>query len=357
MKNKKPRSFDNFHFCIDVADFSYYNIALYISFYFGDDGMKNTRFTHRCRGEAWRVCFHILAAMSLVLLMSALLTSCGSAGGRSASDWKGMWYREGDSPFSRCYAEISNVSSEGFDFSLTVYNGNKAGEMVNCHAVFQKKVNEYIQQDTDFDEDNAAFFKENVPEDSGYAAYYFAEDPRSYIEFAFDESDKDKLDISFVTTGNYTEWTAFEGFQENAQITGIFSHKEEYINDSLYEMGVLSRKCDDNLQKMMGDDVYFRLLCCFQIHREERSEPTGSNLPYEYGGTIHMHDGLGGTIHYGSMVNQQYGACIIEYDDGTVSAAVSFENEAPSYYSNNKVYEKEHPYIITMWLEQYAASK
>ena len=298
-----------------------------------------------------------LAAILLLLLSAVLLSACGSAGGRSASDWKGTWYREGDSPFSRCYVEISNVSREGFDFNLTVYNGNKAGEMINCHAVFQKKVNEYIQQDTDFDEDNAAFFKENIPSDAGYAAYYYAEDPRSCIEFAFDESDEDKLDISFITTGDYTEWTAFENFQENAQITGIFSHKEEYINSTLYEMGVLNKKTDDSLQKMMGDDVYFRLLCCFQIHTAERSDATGSNLPYEYGGAIHMHDGVGGTIHYGSMVNQEYAACIIEFDDGSVSAAVSFENDAPSYYSNNWVYEKEHPYPITIWLEQYASSQ
>ena len=257
-----------------------------------------------------------LAAILLLLLSAVLLSACGSAGGRSASDWKGAWYREGDSPF-----------------------------------------NEYIQQDTDFDEDNAAFFKENIPSDAGYAAYYYAEDPRSCIEFAFDESDEDKLDISFITTGDYTEWTAFENFQENAQITGIFSHKEEYINSTLYEMGVLNKKTDDSLQKMMGDDVYFRLLCCFQIHTAERSDATGSNLPYEYGGAIHMHDGVGGTIHYGSMVNQEYAACIIEFDDGSVSAAVSFENDAPSYYSNNWVYEKEHPYPITIWLEQYASSQ
>ena len=189
--------------------------------------------------RAMRNCLRIVVALTLFLTSAALPTSCGKAGGRSASDWKGTWYREGDSPFSRCNCEISNVSSEGFDFTLVVYNGNKAGEMVNCHALFQKKVNEYIAQETDFDDDNAAFFKENVPEDSGYAAYYYAEDPRSYVEFAFDESEKDKLDISFVTTGDYTEWTAFEGFQENAQITGIFSHKEEYINDNLYDMGVL----------------------------------------------------------------------------------------------------------------------
>lgn len=304
-----------------------------------------------------KICSRLLAALMMIAMLPWGLTSCGSAGGRSASDWKGTWYREGDSPFSRCYVEISNVSGEGFDFSLTVYNGNKAGELTACHAVFQKKTNEYIPQDTDFDDDNAAFFKENVSTDGGFAAYYYAEDPRSYIEFCFDETENDKLDISFITTGDYTEWTAFEGFQDNSQITGIYSHKEEYINDSLYEMGVLNKKSDDHLRKLMGSDVYFRLLCCFQIHKAVRSDATGSNLPYEYGGAVHMHDGIGGTIHYGSMVNQEYAACIIEFDDGSVSAAVSFENEAPSYYSDNWVYEKEHPYPITVWLEQYSASK
>ncbi len=309
-----------------------------------------------CNRKIFKVWSCLLAALMLII-MAVGMTSCGSAGGRRASDWSGTWYREGDSPFSRCYVEISNVSGEGFDFSLTVYNGNKAGELKECHALFQKKINDYIPQDTDFDEDNAAFFKETVSDDAGYAAYYYAEDPRSYIEFCFDDTEDDKLDISFITTGNYTEWTAFEGFDENAQITGIFSHDEEYINSSLYEMGVLSKKSDDSLRKLMGEDVYFRLLCCFQIHNAVRSDATGSNLPYEYGGAVHMHDGIGGTIHYGSMVNQQYAACVIEFDDGSISAVVSFENEAPSYYSNNWVYEKENPYPIKIWLEQYSDSR
>ena len=298
----------------------------------------------------------LLLTISLVVAVCAL-ASCGSAGGRKASEWKGMWYREGDSPFSRCYAEIKNVSGEGFDFTLTVYNGNKAGELKDCHAKFQKKTEEYIEQGTDFDEDNEAFFKDNIPEDAGWAAYYYAEDPRSYIEFSFDETETDKLNITFITTGNYVEWTAFEGFQENSQITGIFSRNESYINDSLYEMGILSKKCDDSLRRMMGDDVYFRLCCCFQMHTEVISEPTGSVEQYTYGGSVHSHDGIGGVIHYGSMVNQKYAACVIEFDDGSVSAAVSFENEMPSYYSNNWVYEKDHPYPIIIWLENYASEQ
>ena len=213
-----------------------------------------------------------LAAILLLLLSAVLLSACGSAGGRSASDWKGTWYREGDSPFSRCNCEISNVTSEGFDFTLVVYNGNKAGELSGCHAVFQKKLNEYIPEETDFDEDNAAFFKENIPEEEGYAGYYYAEDPRSYIEFCFDEGEDDKLNISFITTGDFVEWTAFDGFQENSQITGIFSHTESYINDSLSEMGILSEKCDNNLKKMMGSDVYFRL-CCWRAKRSGAGHP------------------------------------------------------------------------------------
>jgi hypothetical protein len=299
----------------------------------------------------------LLAILIILSLIPAGLTSCGKAGGRKASDWKGTWYREGDSPFSRCNCEISNVSSEGFDFTLVVYNGNKAGELKDCHAKFEEKKEEYIPQGTDFDEDNAAFFKENIPEDAGWAAYYFAEDPRSYIEFSFDETETDKLNITFITTGNYVEWTAFEGFQENSQVTGIFSHNESYINDSLYEMGILSKKCDDSLRRMMGDSVYFRLCCCFQIHTEVISEPTGTVEQFTYGGAVHSHDGIGGVIHYGSMVNQKYAACVIEYDDGSVSAAVSFENEMPSYYSNNWVYEKDRPYPIIIWLENYSSEQ
>lgn len=315
--------------------------------------------SERTHENNFRICRHfarLLAVLMIMALFPAGMTSCGKAGGRKASDWKGTWYREGDSPFSRCYCEISNVTGEGFDFTLVVYNGNKAGELSGCHAVFQKKLNEYIPQETDFDEDNAAFFKENIPDEEGYAAYYYAEDPRSYIEFCFDEAEDSKLNISFITTGDFVEWTAFEGFQPNSQITGIYSHKESYINDSLHEMGILSEKCDNNLRKMMGSDVYFRLCCCFQIHREVVSKPTGSNLPYEYEGAVHMHDGIGGVIHYGSMVNQEYAACVIEFDDGSVSAAVSFENDAPSYYSNNWVYENEHPYPIIIWLENYSAT-
>ncbi len=318
--------------------------------------MVRTSRTKRINARICLFCARLLAVLMIGAMLPAVLASCGKAGGRRASDWKGTWYREGDSPFSRCHCEISNVSSGGFDFTLTVYNGNKAGELNNCHAVFQKKVNEYIPEDTDFDSENAAFFKENIPEEEGYAGYYYAEDPRSYIEFCFDASEEDKLNISFITTGDFTEWTAFEGFQENSQITGIFSHKESYINDSLSEMGVLKEKCDNKLRKMMGEDVYFRLCCCFQMHSEEISEPTGSVKQYEYGGGVHSHDGIGGIIHYGSMVNQEYAACVIEFDDGSVSAAVSFEDQAPSYYSNNWVYENDHPYPIIIWLEKYAES-
>lgn len=295
------------------------------------------------------------AAFLLALAMiTAALTACGSAGGRRASDWKGTWYREGDSVFSRCYAEITNVNSKGFDFSMTVYNGNKAGELLDCHATFEERTASYYQQNTDFDESNEAYFNENMSGKDGTAAYYYAEDPRSYIEFRFDENDPSKLNITFCTTGDYVEWTAFEGFEENAQITGIFSHEESYINDSLYEMGILSKKCDDALKKMMGDSVYFRLLCCFQKHTFERSDTTGTNTPYEYGGEVHLHDGIGGTVHYGSMVNQQYAACVIEYDDGSVSAAVSLENGTLAYYSDNWVYEKDQPFPILIWVENYS---
>ena len=84
---------------------------------------------HALRVGRFSRSFARIIAVLMLISLSATVTSCGSAGGRSASDWKGTWYREGDSPFSRCYVEISNVSSEGFDFSLTVYNGNKAGEL------------------------------------------------------------------------------------------------------------------------------------------------------------------------------------------------------------------------------------
>lgn len=265
-----------------------------------------------------------LIVLAAVVCTVILLASCGSAGGRKASDWRGTWYREGDAAFSRCYAEIKNVNKEGFDFSITVYNGNKAGELTNCHAEFE-----------------------------GNTAYYYAEDPRSYIEFFFDEIDDSKINIIFCTTGDYVEWTAFEGFEENAQITGIFSREESYVNDSLYSLGILSKGCDDTLQRLMGDSVYFRLLSCFQNYTSERSETKGANTPYEYGGAIHMHDGIGGTIYYGSMSNQQYAACVIEYDDGSVSAAVSLENGSLAYYSDNWVYEENQPYPIIMWVENY----
>lgn len=270
-----------------------------------------------------KTCKVIFMIMSLIAI-TMTFGSCGSAGGRKASDWSGTWYREGDATFSRCYAEIKNVNSKGFDFSITVYNGNKAGEMKDCHAAFD-----------------------------GETAYYYAEDPRSYIEFFFDETDDSKLNIIFNTSGDYVEWTAFEGFSENAYITGIFSHDESYMNDSLYTMGILPKESDTVLKRMMGDTVYFRLLSCFQTYTSERSDPTGSNTPYEYGGAVHMHDGIGGTIYYGSMTGQQYAACVIDYDDGTVSAAVSLEDGTLAYYSDNAIYEDDQPYPILIWVENY----
>ncbi|MGN0474283.1 MAG: hypothetical protein ACI4IJ_04255 [Acutalibacteraceae bacterium] len=265
----------------------------------------------------------VLFVISSVLMLT-VITACGSAGGRRASDWNGTWYREGDAPSARCYAEIKNANKEGFDFTITVYNGNKAGELKDCHAAF-----------------------------NGETAYYYAEDPRSYIEFFFDYSDDSKLNIIFTTTGEAVEWTAFEGFRENAYITGIFSREESYVNSSLYEMGILSQKTDSVLQRMMGDSVYFRLISCFQTYTSERSNTTGTNAPYEYGGQVHLHDGIGGTVYYGSMTDQQYAACVIAYDDGSVSAAVSLENGSVGYYSDNWVYDETQPYPILIWVENY----
>ncbi len=301
-------------------------------------------------------CKKIVSPLTVLALLLTLLplTSCSMAGGRRASDWKGMWYREGDLPFSRCYAEITNVNREGFDFTITVYNGNKAGEMENCHASFEKKTAVYLAEDPEYDENNKQFFDDSVNKDEGIVARYYAEDPRSYIEFGFEDNDSDQLNISFCTTGDGVEWTAFpDAFQQDAQITGLYSREESYINDSLYAMGVIPQSTDSTLQRLMGDKVYFRLVCCFQNYTAERSDTTGSNLPYEYDGSVHMHDGIGGTIYYGSMVGQQYAACVIAYDDGSVSAAVSLENGSVSYYSDNWVYEKQQPYPILIWVENY----
>lgn len=296
--------------------------------------------------------------VSLMLMMA--LTACGMAGGRRASAWKGRWYREGDAPFSRCWVDIENVNSKGFDFSLTVYNGVKAGELKHCHADFEKVSAVYYEEDSsttglgeDEGNDNQEFFRENLADDEGYAAFYYAEDPRSYIEFRFDGDENDILNISFCTTGGFVEWTAFEGFRENAQITGSFSRQESYINDNLYDAGVLDKRTDDALRRLMGDTAYFRAVCCFQNYTVERSDTTGSNTPYEYGGAVHMHDGIGGTIYYASMEGRQYAACVIAYDDGSVSAAISQEDGSLSYYSNNWVYEKEQPYPILIWIERY----
>lgn len=264
-----------------------------------------------------------LTALSIAALV-LILTACGKAGGRRASDWNGTWYREGDIQAARCEVTIKNAKKSGFDFSLMVYNGNLAGQLKNCHADFE-----------------------------GTSAFYYAEDPRSYIEFFFDEHDDSKLNIIFTSTGEYVEWTAFENFRDNAYVTGIYAKTENYMFNSLSEMGILPDKSDQTLQRMMGDNVYFRLMQCFQTYSVERSSPTGSNLPYEYNGSIHMHDGIGANIYYASMTDQQYAAIVVDYDDGTVSAAVSLENGSVSYYSDNEIYLKEQPYPIIMWVEKY----
>ena len=285
-----------------------------------------------------------LAAAAMLMTM-LLLTACGRAGGVAASKWKGKWYREFDQPFSRCFAEIKNVTSEGFDFTVTVYNGTLAGQLKDCHASFGTPIvsNEY----------NISLEKESGRSDS---AFYYAQDPRAYIEFFFSDEDCTELNIIFTTEpeSDFVEWTAFpDAFQQDAQITGLYSREESYLNDNLADTGMLEKKYDNALQKLMGDAVYFRLVCCFQNYTSERSDTTGSNLPYEYGGSVHMHDGIGGTIYYGSMVGQQYAACVIAYDDGSVSAVVSLENGSVSYYSDNWVYEKEQPYPILVWVENY----
>lgn len=287
----------------------------------------------------------ISAFMAAAMLMTAILTSCGSAGGVSASKWKGTWYRQYDQPFSRCYAEIKNVNSNGFDFSITVYNGNKAGQLTDCHATFVK--NRVSNGENEIEPSSES-------ERSG-SAYYYADDPRAYIEFFFSDKECSELNIIFNTSqdSDYVEWTAFEGLDENTQITGVFGREENYIDTSLFDRGILEKQYDDALQRLMGDTAYFRLLCCFQNYTSERSDTKGANTPYEYGGSVHMHDGIGGTIYYASMINQQYAACVIAYDDGSVSAVVSMENGSLSYYSDNWVYEKEQPYPILIWVENY----
>ena len=47
-----------------------------------------------CNRKIFKVWSCLLAALMLII-MAVGMTSCGSAGGRRASDWSGTWYREG----------------------------------------------------------------------------------------------------------------------------------------------------------------------------------------------------------------------------------------------------------------------
>lgn len=227
--------------------------------------------------------------------------------------WEGEWNRTGDSTFNRGVVTISDYTSDGFTFSLKVYNGNIAGSITNAKAIFTNNENT-----------EAKYF---IPD--GYGAH---------LLFSLDEESED-LDIIF-TSAEYTEMDIL-GFASGGYITGRYEKGDvEYLNYSLYDMGIIEKSYDDQLRSMMSKDNYTRLLDCYQSYEVKRNNE------------------IGGFIYYGSNSMQTHTAAMICFDDGTVSVVISRESESMLYFTNNKIYDTSMlAYPLDNWIDEYELEK
>lgn len=255
------------------------------------------------------------ALIICVVVMLFALAGC------SSRTWEGTWQRTGDSTFSRAEIVISEATSKGITFSLRVYNGNLAGRLDNVFAEF-------------YNDDNTA-------------ARYYVPGSDCYIDLSIED---DTLNVYFNSDSyaNYvdeenegvaiimTEETVL-GFSSGGYIAGEYTRDGvEYLNDSLVTMGVCEEKYDSQLADMMTEEMYIRMMDCFQQYRTER------------------HDDIGGYITYGSNSLQEYAAALICYDDGSVSVVITTEIGGIVYYTNNHIYTSAMlPYPLSDWIALY----
>lgn len=251
-------------------------------------------------------------ACVVLLFMITMLSGCGS------SKWEGEWNRTGDKTYSRAVLEITDESNSGFTFGFTLYNGNIAGEIRELKAVF-----------TDRDKLSARCDIENTD---------------AYILLNIN-NDGD-IDVSFYSA-SLIEKTLFE-LKGDANITGNYRKGDvDYLNDSLYTIGMLTKEEDELVRKQLTDSVYMRCLDCFQSYK------CGVK-----GDGAHE-DEIGAFVYYGSNSMQEYAGMIIIYDDGSVGIVLSQNNGSLLYYSDNRIYGTGEvtPLPVTKWMEYYNAEK
>ncbi len=272
-------------------------------------------------------------AVSLVVLL-AILVSVLPLSSCAKSDWSGEWNRVGDATYSRAVLTIGNVGGSGFDFSMTLYNGNVAGRLLSLHAVFTDRNNK--------------------------TAVYDVPDTRASITFSL--TGKNALDVQFFDSSvmiteteempySHSMSTEAEmfGFEELAYVGGSFVRGEvEYLNKNLFEAGVLDEAQSDMVDSLIPDDMMIRCLDCFQLWTVGDRENSGKH-----------DDEIGGFVYYGYNTMQDFGAIIIAYDDNTVSVAILKTDGSIVYYSNNDIYTTGAvlPLPIKKWMEDYNAAK
>jgi len=251
----------------------------------------------------------ITSLVLAVLVMLTLLPMTGCAG----DVWEGEWNRTGDATYNRGVLDITEYSRDGITFTLTVYNGNIAGQLINEKAEF-------------------------VNNEKTEARYYVPDGFGAYIQFLMDESET-FMDVIY-TSSMYTEMEVM-GFAEGGFITGRYDKGDvEYLNYSLYDMGIIEKSYDDQLRKMMSADNYTRLLDCYQSFEVKRNNE------------------IGGFIYYGSNSMQTHTAAMICFDDGSVSVVISREKASMLYFTNNRIYDSSMlAYPLDNWIEEYELEK
>ena len=176
-----------------------------------------------------------------LLAASMLIASALLLGGCARSDWEGTWNRTGDATFSRAILTITDVSSKGFTFSMTLYNGNVAGRLDTLRASFTNS--------------------------SKTEAEYEVPDTRASITFTLNEKNDMNVifydnAVSFTETpdlyyssSSSTEYNMF-GFEEPAFITGNFYRGEvTYLNQTFHEAGILSERESETIEKLLPDSL------------------------------------------------------------------------------------------------------
>lgn len=256
----------------------------------------------------------LLTAALLLAAVYGLFTGCAS------SKWQGEWNRTGDATYCRAVLEIFNVTRKGFSFDMTLYNGNVVGELEDRQALFADRACTVAVYDV----------------------------PGTFASITFEMNDKGELEVLYMggtDSDNYIMEDVLFEFEAPAYITGNFVRGETtYINSSLAAIGMISYEEDEWVRKVMPDDVYDRLLDCFQYWECRDGKNIGAH-----------DDDIGGYVYYGWNKMQTYGAVVIIFDDESVAVILSRTDGSLVYYCDNHIYGtgEVYPLPIQIWMEEY----